>query len=168
MLAWERVLRFVCNSSIQAAFFSTTFFAYVLIAIMTHFSDRLFATQPYLNDIKGILAHNIVRSDVFIDLNVYFINLHINELSLVLELPQCKVLIWSLVALLNSFCILTMHMIRLIGRVIVGSFNGYQYCCISTRASTSIHNDIDKSMSPLCSRSVFFPDRSTWTTLLGP
>ena len=60
---------------------------------MTHFSDRLFATQPYLNDIKRILAHYIVRSDVFIDLNVYFIDLHINVLSLVLDLPQSKVLI---------------------------------------------------------------------------
>ncbi len=56
MLALEKVSTF--------AVFSTTFFAYVLVAIMTHFSDRLFATQPYLNDIKRILAHYTVRSDV--------------------------------------------------------------------------------------------------------
>ncbi len=86
-------MTFVCHGSIQAAFFSTTFFAYVLFAIMTHFSDRLFATQLYLNDIKRILAHYIVRSDVFINLNVYFIDLQINVLSLVLDLPQFKVLI---------------------------------------------------------------------------
>ncbi len=45
MLAWEKISIFVCNGSIQASVFSTTFFAYVLFATMTHFSDRLFATQ---------------------------------------------------------------------------------------------------------------------------
>ncbi len=72
-----------------------------------------------------------------------------------------------------------MHMFSLIGQVIVGRLKGYQYCCISTRASTSIHNDIDKLMSMLCSRSVFFPscnvvlgpkclDRSAWFVVIGP
>ena len=37
MLACEKVSTFVCNGSIQAAFFSTTLSAYVLFAIMTHF-----------------------------------------------------------------------------------------------------------------------------------
>ncbi len=46
MLAWEIFSPFVCNGSIQAWLISTTFFAYVICAIMTHFSDRLFATQP--------------------------------------------------------------------------------------------------------------------------
>ncbi len=64
MLAWEKGSTFVHNSCIQAALFSATYFAYVLFVIMTHFSNRLFATQPYLNYIKHILAHYIVRSDV--------------------------------------------------------------------------------------------------------
>ncbi len=39
-----------------------------------------------------------------LDWNTNGFNLHINVLSLVLDLPQYKGLIWSFVALLNSFC----------------------------------------------------------------
>ncbi len=166
MLAWEKVSAFVCNGSIEAAFFSTTFFAYVLFAIMTHFSDRLFATQPYLNDIKRILAHDIVRSDVFIDLNVYFINLHINVLSLVLDLPQCMVLIWSFVALLNSFCILTTCSDWLVEWLWAGL--KFTYVDASQQGPQAASRMIlTNQCPPLCSRTVIFPDSSAWTALLG-
>ncbi len=45
MLACEMFSTFVCNDSIQASLFSTIFCAYVMCAIMTHFSNRLFALQ---------------------------------------------------------------------------------------------------------------------------
>ena len=42
----ERCFRHLVVGSIQASLFSTTIFAYVLCAIMTRFSGRLFATEP--------------------------------------------------------------------------------------------------------------------------
>jgi hypothetical protein len=43
----------------------------------------------------------------------------------------------------------TKHMLGLIGQTIVGRLNGYQCVGISTRASTSFHNGIDKLLSIL-------------------
>jgi hypothetical protein len=46
-------------------------------------------------------------------------------------IPVCTGICWY---------ILTKHMLGLIGRAIMGRFNGYLCCCISTSASTSFHN----------------------------
>lgn len=114
----------------------------LLMFVWNH--DKLFRQiicNGAFNEIKHILAHEHVRRDEFYLSTYLLLSIYMSmHLIYVLNLPQFKVFIWNFVVLWNLYCILTKHMLGLIGRAIVGRFNGYLCCCISTRASTSFHN----------------------------
>ena len=95
------------------------------------------------NDIKRIFAHELVRSDV------------LNRWKYLFNRSTCPCIYLMFLICLNprflsgAFMFCGIHCAYKPGSAwsverFVGRLNGYQCCCISTRASTSFHNGIDK------------------------